>query len=417
MTEENKSVKNFPNSGDLGIPKLRFTEFGIEKWESKRLGEIATFTKGKGISKSDIDENGEIECIRYGELYTFYEEVISEIKSKTNTDISSLVLSESNDVIIPASGETQIDIATASCVLKSGVALGGDLNVIKTKNNGVFLSYYLNSKKKLEIAKLSQGISVVHLYSSQLALLNLKLPQLEEQNKLANFLSLLNSRIQTQRKIIEKLETLMKAYREKIFSQKLRFKDNQGNKFPDWDYFQLGEVLTVQGGFAFKSQFFNKGTTKVLRIGDIVKTIQLDNFKGVYSLEVPDNKYLVRKGDFVMALSGATFGKVGKINCNGKAHINQRVATFRTNYCLEFFYQLVQSKDFVNYIYSIPTASAQPNISNSDISKYETAIPSMKEQTKIANFLSSIQDKIETEKQILEKLELQKKFLLANLFV
>ncbi|ROH85611.1 restriction endonuclease subunit S, partial [Chryseobacterium cucumeris] len=191
----------FPNSGDLGIPKLRFPEFGIEKWETKRLGEIANFTKGKGISKSDIDENGETECIRYGELYTFYEEVISEIKSKTNTDISSLVLSEANDVIIPASGETQIDIATASCVLKPGVALGGDLNIIKTKNNGVFLSYYLNSKKKLEIAKLSQGISVVHLYSSQLALLNLKLPPLEEQNKLANFLSLLNSRIQTQKKI------------------------------------------------------------------------------------------------------------------------------------------------------------------------------------------------------------------------
>ena len=84
-------------------------------------------------------------------------------------------------MIIPASGETQIDIATASCVLKSGVALGGDLNIIKTKNNGVFLSYYLNSKKKLEIAKLSQGISVVHLYSSQLALLNLKLPEFEEQ--------------------------------------------------------------------------------------------------------------------------------------------------------------------------------------------------------------------------------------------
>ena len=350
-------------------------------------------------------------------MYTFYEEVISEIKSKTNTDISSLVLSEANDVIIPASGETQIDIATASCVVKSGVALGGDLNIIKTKNNGVFLSYYLNSKKKLDIAKLSQGISVVHLYSSQLALLNLKLPQLEEQDKLAKFLSLLNSRIKTQKKIIEKLETLIKASREKVFSQKLRFKDEQGNYFPDWDYFQLGEVLTVQGGFAFKSELFNKGITKVLRIGDIVKTIQLDDFKGVYSLEVPDNKYLVRKGDFVMALSGATFGKVGKISYNGKAYINQRVATFRTNYCLEFFYQLVQSKDFVSYIFSIPTASAQPNISNSDISKYETVIPSIKEQTKIANFLSSMQENIETEKQILQKLELQKKFLLANLFV
>ncbi|AQX87585.1 restriction endonuclease subunit S [Elizabethkingia anophelis] len=289
---------------------------------------------------------------------------------------------------------------------------------IRTNENSTFIFQYLHNQKFVDkVIEKCTGTSYPAINSSDLGKIQITIPKLEEQKKIGDFLNLISQRILSQKKIIEKLETLMKAYREKIFSQKLRFKDNQGNKFPDWDYFQLGEVLTVQGGFAFKSQLFNKGTTKVLRIGDIVKTIQLDNFKGVYSLEVPDNKYLVRKGDFVMALSGATFGKVGKINCNGKAHINQRVATFRTNYCLEFFYQLVQSKDFVNYIYSIPTASAQPNISNSDISKYETAIPSMKEQTKIANFLSSIQDKIETEKQILEKLELQKKFLLANLFV
>lgn len=95
-------------------------------------------------------------------------------------------MSESNDVIIPASGETQIDIATASCVIKSGIALSGDLNIIKTANNGVFLSYYLNNKKKIEIANLAQGISVVHLYSSQLATLNLNFPSLPEQNKIAN---------------------------------------------------------------------------------------------------------------------------------------------------------------------------------------------------------------------------------------
>ena len=128
------------------IPVLRFPEFSGE-WENKTLGKVATFSKGKGISKTDIDENGYLECIRYGELYTYYGETINNIKSKTNLNKDGLVLSEYNDVIIPASGETQTDIATASCVLKDGVALGGDLNIIKTKLNGVFLSYYLNSKK------------------------------------------------------------------------------------------------------------------------------------------------------------------------------------------------------------------------------------------------------------------------------
>lgn len=124
------------------VPVLRFPEFSGE-WEKKKLGEVAKFSKGKGISKADISEEGKLECIRYGELYTYYGEVIDKIRSKTNIDTKNLILSEANDVIIPASGETQIDISTASCVLKSGIALGGDLNIIKTVNNGVFLSYYL----------------------------------------------------------------------------------------------------------------------------------------------------------------------------------------------------------------------------------------------------------------------------------
>jgi type I restriction enzyme S subunit len=168
----------------MNIPALRFPEFKGE-WEKHNLGEIASFSKGKGISKADIVENGATECIRYGELYTTYGETIDDVKSRTNIDVNDLVLSESNDVIIPASGETQIDIATASCVLRGGIALGGDLNIIKTQNNGVFLSYYLNYKKKQEIASLAQGVSVVHLYSSQLSLLELNLPLRAEQDKIA----------------------------------------------------------------------------------------------------------------------------------------------------------------------------------------------------------------------------------------
>ena len=395
MTEENKIVKNFPNSGDLGTPKLRFTEFGIEKWETKRLGEIATFTKGKGISKSDIYENGETECIRYGELYTFYEEVISEIKSKTNTDISSLVLSEANDVIIPASGETQIDIATASCVLKSGVALGGDLNVIKTKNNGVFLSYYLNSKKKLEIAKLSQGVSVVHLYSSQLALLNLKLPQLEEQNKLANFLSLLNSRIQTQKKIIEQLETLMKVSRVNIFSQKLRFKDEHGNYFPSWERKKIKEILTIGSGKDYKH--LNDGAIPVYGTGGIITFVDSFLYNG-------ETVCIGRKGTIDKPLYYN--GKIWTVDTLFYTHsFNNSVPKFVFN-----IFQNINWKEYNE-------ASGVPSLSKSTIEKIEISIPCLEEQYKIANFFSSIQQKIDIEKQILEQLELQKKFLLANLFV
>jgi type I restriction enzyme S subunit len=186
-------------------------------WEEKKLGEIATFTKGKGISKADITQDGSIECVTYGELYTTYSEAIRDIKSKTNLGANQLVLSEYNDVLIPASGETQIDIATASCILKSNVALGGDLNIIKSKMNGVFLSYYLNNDKKNDIAKLAQGVSVVHLYATQLKTLQLILPSLDEQIKIADFILSIDAKINLVIKQLDATKQFKKALLQQMF--------------------------------------------------------------------------------------------------------------------------------------------------------------------------------------------------------
>ena len=205
-------------SGCEKVPKLRFPEFKDSgEWEEKKLGEIAEILKGKGISKSDIVENGKLPCIRYGELYTDYQETITRIKSYTNLNAENLVLSKANDVIIPASGETQIDIATASCVLKKGVALGGDLNIIRTKINGVFLSYYLNNAKKREIAQIAQGISVVHLYPAQLKTLNICIPKAQEQQKIASCLSSVDELITAEAEKIEQLEKHKKGLMQGLF--------------------------------------------------------------------------------------------------------------------------------------------------------------------------------------------------------
>ena len=208
----------FPAEGKT-VPKLRFPEFrDAGEWEDKPLGEVATFSKGKGISKSDVAIDGKQPCIRYGELYTLYNETIENVSSHTNISANNLVLSKENDVIIPASGETQEDIATASCVINSGIALGGDLNIIRSKMNGVFLSYYLNSAKKKSIAKLSQGISVVHLYSSQLERLDINIPDLPEQQKIADCLSSIDNLITSQAKKIESLKDHKKGLMHQLFT-------------------------------------------------------------------------------------------------------------------------------------------------------------------------------------------------------
>jgi type I restriction enzyme S subunit len=209
----------FPQEGET-VPTLRFKEFENSwEWEVKRLGEVANFLKGKGISKSDIHNNGIQPCIRYGELYTHYKEVIKEIKSFTNLNGEDLILSEPNDVIIPSSGETKEDIATASCVKLGGVALGGDLNILRSSIvNGDFLAYYLSHGLKKTISKIAQGDAVVHLYATQLKKLTISVPQIkDEQQKIATCLSSLDDFINAQTQKTELLEQHKKGLLQGLF--------------------------------------------------------------------------------------------------------------------------------------------------------------------------------------------------------
>ena len=131
-----------------------------------------------------------------------------------------MVRSKANDVIIPCSGETAEDIATARCVLNGNILLGGDLNIIRLHGyDGAFMSYQLNGRRKYYIAKVAQGVSVVHLYGEHLKGVKTINPCLEEQKKIASLLALLDERITTQNKIIDKLQSLIKGIRNDVYGK------------------------------------------------------------------------------------------------------------------------------------------------------------------------------------------------------
>ncbi len=399
------------------VPKLRFPEFKGE-WENRKLGDIAKFSKGKGISKSEIAEDGKIECIRYGELYTRYGEVIDNVYSRTNIDLKNLVLSEANDVIIPASGETQIDIATASCVIKSDIALGGDLNIIKTVNNGVFLSYYLNNCKKIEIANLAQGISIVHLYSSQLATLSLNLPTLPEQTRIASFFTVLDKKIAEIKQKKTLLEQYKKGVMQKIFSQELRFKDDtstslsasDGKEFPEWEIRKLGEVCEIIMGQSPSSNSYNSDEIGIPLIqGNADIQYRLSNPRNWTTEKTKECKI----GDLILTVR-APVGAVAKSVHN--ACIGRGVCAIRNNSKskIEFIYQFLL--DYETKWSSIEQGSTFTAVSGVEIRKLEIHIPCLSEQSRIANFLSSIDEKINrTENQIQQTLQ-YKKGLLQNMF-
>jgi type I restriction enzyme S subunit len=394
------------------VPILRFKEFTGE-WEEKLLGKIAIFSKGKGISKADIVENGGTECIRYGELYTQYNELIQNVISKTNINKKDLVLSEYGDIIIPASGETQIDIATASCLLKDNIALGGDLNIIKTKEDGVFLSYYLNNAKKFNIARLSQGVSVVHLYSSQLKTLELNLPTKQEQEKIASFLTSVDTKIEQLTKKESLLQEYKKGVMQKIFNQEIRFRADDGSEFEEWEEKKLGSLGTFfSGGTPTSSnKSFYSGSIPFIGSGKI-NSKEVDQFITEKALNSSSAK-MVEIGDLLYALYGATSGEVAISKINGA--INQAVLCIRSNnnkVFLKTWLEINKEKILKTYL-----QGGQGNLSAQIVKSLRLKIPSLEEQSKIANFISSINTKIEQVQKQLNSTKEFKKALLQQMFV
>ena len=162
----------------------------VHSWEQRKLNDIAEFSKGSGYSKGDLTESG-TPIILYGRLYTKYETIISEVDTYVEAKDSS-VYSKGGEVIVPASGETAEDIARAATVDKSGILLGGDLNVVMPNKgvNSAFLAISIsNGNSQRELAKKAQGKSVVHIHNEEIRNLIVPFPIKAEQNKIATYFS------------------------------------------------------------------------------------------------------------------------------------------------------------------------------------------------------------------------------------
>ena len=189
------------------------------EWEEKRLEELGSFVKGAPLSKADISLQG-TPMILYGELYTTYNEVTYEITRRTNRVVEQKYYSRIGDVIIPTSGETPEEISTATCVMKDGVILAGDLLIYRTNDmiDGRILSYLLNHQINNLIARIAQGKSVVHIQARELKKLSVMSPiSFPEQQKIADCLSSIDEVIQKEKEELEKWQELKKGLLQQMF--------------------------------------------------------------------------------------------------------------------------------------------------------------------------------------------------------
>ena len=387
----------------LNVPNLRFPEFSGE-WMSCQLGKIASLSKGEGISKDQRSINGN-PCILYGELYTTYStEIIDEVISKTNLPEKGLVKSKANDVIIPASGETAIDISTARCVTRSDVFLGGDLNIIRLKGqDGKFFSYQLNGVRKKDIAKVAQGVSIVHLHGSDLATVQVNYPSIDEQRKIAFLLSLLDQRIAIQNRLIEDLKKLKTALCELLYDEsehncligdlveQISIRNKQGESF---------KILSVsnQLGFVEQSEQFE---------GRTIASQDTSNYK------------IVSLNDFAYNPARINVGSIAKLKVIEKGIVSPMYVCFRCkdgvlpDYLETFF----DTQYFFLEMEKRLEGSVRMCLSFEGLSDIPINLPSLMEQQAIAYRISTLSQKIEIEMKILKKFIQQKKYVLSNVLI
>jgi type I restriction enzyme S subunit len=187
-------------------------------WEEKRLGEVFGVIRGKGISKDQLNDNGETKCILYGQLYTTYNEVVFNVVSRTDTNEG--VLSIKGDLLVPSSTTTTgIDLANVTALNEEGVLLGGDISILRSKldANNVFYAYYLSNHKKYEIAAFAQGSTIVHLSYNHFKVMRIDIPVIEEQQKIATYLSRIDTKIEAVNNQITQTQTFKKGLLQQMF--------------------------------------------------------------------------------------------------------------------------------------------------------------------------------------------------------
>ena len=397
--EETKSLKKymlqkmFPENGNC-VPKIRFSGFA-DAWEQRKLDNVAEFSKGRGYSKGDLIELG-TPIILYGRLYTNYETSISDVDTYVEAKDGS-VYSRGGEVIVPASGESAEDIARAATVDKSGILLGGDLNVVMPNediNSGFLAISISNGNPQRELAKRAQGKSVVHIHNEEIRNLRVPFPIKVEQNKIVEYFFNLDHLITLhQRKCYRFIDIVLDAWEQRKFGD-LYCKVSEKNDLS----FGSDKIISVANMY-FKEDVKDSSeeymrTYNVMRLGDIA-------FEGNKSKNYAHGRFVE--------------------NTIGDGIVSHVFDVFRpiAEYDLYFWKYLINNEDVMGRIMTRCTKAStmMTNLVTNDFLKEEIMVPSLDEQRKIGKYLDDLDNLITLHQHKCDELQKLKKFMLQNMFV
>lgn len=400
-------------SNKLRVPKLRFKEFSGE-WEEKKVGDIGKVSMCKRIMKDQttIDEK-----IPFYKIGTFGKEADAFISEELYGSYKSKYsFPKKGDILISASGTIGRTV-----VYNGEDAYFQDSNIVwidnkeeMTKNSFLIFCYE-------NIEWNTENTTIARLYNDNLRNIQLNIPIIQEQEKIASFLSSIDKKIEQLSKKDELLESYKKGVMQKIFSQVIRFKADNGSDYSDWEEKKLEDItLKISDGIHSTPKYDEKGLFYFINGNNLVNgKIKIDN----NTKRISEKEFLKYKRDLnsttiLLSING-TIGNLALYN-DEKVLLGKSACYINIDekqIIKYFIYNILKTKNIENFFYSEVTGSTIKNLSLNTIKNTKIKLPQLEEQTKIANFLSSIDTKISQNRKALEETKKFKKALLQQMFV
>lgn len=398
------------------VPKLRFSGF-VGEWKEILLEDFATRGSGHTPSKSHPEYyNGDINWISL----TDSKRLDNGYIEFTNTKITQLGLDNSSAVLhLAGSVLLSRDAGVGkSAVMKHSMAVSQHFIVWTAKENvsSNWFLYNVLQILKPEFERIAIGNTIKTIGLPYFKKLKITAPAFEEQQKIASFLSAVDEKIQQLSRKKELLEQYKKGVMQQLFSGKLRFKDENGKDYPDWEKVKLHNLCDYKNGGSFENYVCDDGEYNLISLNsiDINGKIKKQHKK----VSITDNS--LKKGDLIMVLSDVAFGNflgLTDIVPGDNFVLNQRMGALKPIKDFNSFYLKTFINFNQNYFKVKGQGSSQQNLSKGDIINFTVKLPFIEEQQKIAHFLSGIDGKIEQVNGELVKTQEFKKGLLQQMFV
>lgn len=413
------------------IPKLRLREFyNAAGYTVYDFSDLFEFSSGKNIKQNEASKEFKTPCVRYGELYHMYSEVIDDVINRTNLESVELRFSLGDEILLPSAGEDPLGIGSASALTLPNIAIGRTINVLRPKQENtyshIYVAYYINEKLKKKIASLAKGVSISNVYNSDLRTLQAVLPSVAEQNKVASFMRKIDTKINLLTKKKEALETYKKGLMQKIFSQELRFKREDGTYYPKWKKVTLGSTCKVLRGKGLPKSVISKdGLYKCIHYGELF-TYYGEVIAFVNSFTDNRDGTLSQFGDVLMPSSDVTpYGLMtASMVQEDNVYLGGDINVVRPNQTIDCEVYSWDSAFLSFYLNSIPkvlmrliSGTTVKHLYTSDLKGVELWQPTKKEQEICSRLFLSINSKIEILEKELFAIHNLKKGLLQQMFV